>query len=164
MEDTAEHRFVIDEHGVVIDNMAYFVYQSLQKQTYLDDDRFSFIMNRVFREYLLDGLPENVYYKPLSITWLLRETDAKSSYYIRERWSPRYSIDLQVEYNVRFRNFSCFVRKKTDTSAYVISKAEESNSETMSCLLAVSALCLQWSSIQLTHKYLKAKKASKSTE
>jgi hypothetical protein len=159
MEDATKHRFVVDENEVVVDNLAYFVYTSLQTQKFLSDERFTFMLNRVFREYLLPGSDEDARYKPLSITWLLRQSDAKSAHYLQETWSKRYNLDLSCNQQ-QDGTFSCEVSKTVGDTRYTISTSEESDNETIACLLALSSACLEWSTIQRTEQYNKAKKTT----
>jgi hypothetical protein len=156
MEEVSQNRFVVDENEVVVDNMAYFVYQTLQAQKDIHDERFSFVMNRVFREYLLPGNDDDTFYKPLSITWLLRMSDASASFYLREKWGLRYGINLSCE-QTEAGTYFCNVSKTVDDTTYTITGAEESDTETLACLLALSAACLEWSTIQRTEQYHTAK-------
>lgn len=156
MEDAARHRFVIDENETVVDNLTYFVYQSLQTQKGIDDDRFPFLMNRVFREYLLPGSPSETEYKPLSITWLLRQSDAKAAHYIKERWAVRYGIEMRCA-QLPNETYSCSLSKTIGESTYTITTNEESDTETLASLLALAAACFEWSTIQRTEQYLIAK-------
>jgi len=163
MEEATQHRFVIDENEVVVDNLAYFVYSSLQTQKWLDDDRFAFMLNRVFREYLLPGSDEAALYRPLSITWLLRTPDAKAAHYLQEKWGTRYGLELSCD-QLTDGTFSCRVSKTVGETIYTVSSDEQSDNETIACLLALSAACLEWSTIQRTDQYNQATIASATTE
>jgi hypothetical protein len=159
MDEFSEHRFVIDENEVVVDNMAYFVYCSLQTHDSINEDKFSFILNRVFREYLLPGTEEDTQYKPLSIAWLLRMSDATAAFYIREKWSVRYGISLTCEQQDN-SSYICTTSKTVEDHTYTLTSAECSDTEVMACLLALAAACLEWSTIQRTEQYIKAKQTT----
>lgn len=87
-----EDRFLIDENDTVVDAHAKFVLDCLSESYSIMDPRFSFYVNRVFKEYLFPrdfiGLSE---YQPLDVRALMQDYDTSSYRFLESVWMPRYN-------------------------------------------------------------------------
>ena len=85
-------RFCLDENGLVVDGLALFVLETFRTQENIMDPRFSFYVNRVFKEYLF---PRDVFdineYTPVDVQLLMSQLDTVSYNWLTSTWQSRFS-------------------------------------------------------------------------
>lgn len=105
MPDT---RFCLDESSSVVDTLALFVLDTFTTQENIMDPRFSFYVNRVFKEYLF---PKDIFdineYVPLDIALLMARLDTSSYRWLTFYWQQRFNhLRFQSKISVDAKNFT----------------------------------------------------------